>query len=737
MTTYYKNSDFAKDLICSSSTVIFNIANTYRDLGEASKRLLGDFRVSVLQLVNFLIDQINSDRVTLTRYIFTERLIDSIVKLIYYELKYMETNRLPTSLALFVEFICVIFSATPFNDDHSRRLDRLQDLGSMYGKVLLLSQFTIVLELEQASRYNCKVGDISPTWARIHKELMDKTMALEIPTMVQEEFDDIITWIKSAFQVAQNVDFHFTRRHQLQHGGDAAAAVLCKFCPDMDMMGPPTTHQTHLMTFKNWKYQHIYLDFFDNLPALAQHLIQGVKSKNWYYGPTVKLMNIFSMMLTSLPSLTDENKVFMLTVIFLPFLKSFEKCDKMNKSPEFKKLQSSMTHGMKLLSSGLSIDSLFAFKCESIRLIAQLRFNKINSTSMWLRNSFMRLIFTSEKENIQLVFIRHLKDLLITNMELMGVFLGLYQSLRLDKDTTLEMIELRNVLCLHDNDVIVLRTRSSTYEIFCNKCPPISDAFPPTSDRSSESEIEQSLAYATKFKSVIVSTSSMDTNNTKIIINPILLENKSHAFYAAFIKNIPACIEHSKQFEGIFDNYGEELINILFKDNAEEIIMHTNFNMERIILGAQKSKMDAETVRQFFDSLLEKLHLLAIDFGQLSNKTAIQYYIVNIILACGMNVGTASPFKNKDMIPNVERVSLKCFKLLAYFMILRQSEVKSTAVNAMYRMLTHNGMTFTKFLNWYKTPILEHITAVCLSTSIENCTFGQTFNNVSHLKLAV
>ncbi|KAG5680126.1 hypothetical protein PVAND_009651 [Polypedilum vanderplanki] len=706
LTIYYKNTE-TSGIDCFK--LIENISNTYRIMTQndntCGKSLEKAFDLSIVKLVKLLMDHIKSFRINLNNSIITEKLIATVIKLIYFELKFKEQHRLTSNTALFIEFIYyILITIDSVDENYIKSFKNIQHLCVVYDKILLLSQFQIILEIEQACNFSSKLTSISPTWNKIHNTLLEKVNSINDHMTCDEEYEDTISWINTAFLLAQNINFLFIFRHQLMHERN-------KLCPICERNNISTLSNDNLMMkFNDWSYQHIQLDFFDDLSSLIHQLIQKVKFKSWFYGSTINLMNIFTSVFSFLPKLTDEDKLFMMTVIILPFYNSIEKYDKMNKSAEFKKMQNASSHGMKMFSKGLSLSEQFEFKRECIRLFAQLRLNKINSTSMWLKSSFMRLVFTEEGKDVQFVFLQYFKDMLITNFEVIESFLSLYQSLRLNQSDILQIKELKDILCLTDKNVIILKTRKNTYDVLCEKC---------SNDSNEMHVVDRYLMYISKHKSYLMSICSFD-KDLNISINSNLLNDKTNEFYAHFIKNIPPSIEHSIDFIEVIDNKGEILFNIILKMD-ENILKETNFYQKNIILSIQRSKLSDNNIRLLFENFLEKFSELTLQSCQNSGNLSIQYYIANMIATLGSNM--------KNSILNIEKVSLKCLKLLIYFMIIGELEVKGVAINLAFRMLEQNGIIFQTFLNWYKKSLLDIICTLCLSISLDEENFTQNLFN--------
>jgi len=644
-------------------------------------------------------------------------LIGAIIRLIFFESKWIKKYSVPSLTHWLVEILDAILLTITFDERVIKYIDLVKPLSLKNSNILLVLKYKIILELENAENFDQKVRHMSKTWSEIQTDLALKTnFLLNNQQLPCGEFLEQLQWIKDAIQLSFDVDFHFTKRHQTKH----CLNYVCDYegCKRLD-----NTNQ--LFTFNDWDYDHIYLDFFDDLPSITHKLTLTVSKRNEFTTDILTIIiKLFSLIL-QVPSTTlikDEKRLIMLATVISPFIVSF---DNMSKSAEFTKIQSFLNVKLrKLINEITNTATLNNLKRTSIIAVTLLKFNKLGKSFEWLNFNLMQLIFKKEEKVIKQFYAGRFINLLMTNFETMSTFLLHYQNIRLN-NTKLELEELKNILCLHDKNVVILRTISFEYFIYCSSCKPDDPV-----DNEDSKEIRR-RAYITDKNACIVSADFIDKKEVKIQIQPNLFNDQETPFYIEFIKNIPACIKHSKNFMDFCQS--EKFFDIIFKQE-EKIFAQTDYHFEYIIKNIQESGLAEEVKTAFFEKLLDKLFHLTRLYCQKSDVMKCQFHLVNMISTYGMRVRNNVASNGNQFIPDDERINLKCMKLLTYFVVLKDSDVKGVAVNSMFRMLEYNGFVLHTFINWYKTNVVEHITKLCLVNSLNDTnpsTFLNTFINVS------
>lgn len=659
--------------------------------------------------------------------ITTDSLIATLIRLIFFESKWIKQYSVPALTHWYTEILDLIFLTTNYDQKIIRHIDIVNQLAKTNSSVLHILKYKIILEIENSQDFNRKIHLMSKTWLEIQNELAFKTnILLNSQKISNEEFVEHLQWIKDAVQITFDIDFHFTRRHQISH----CLHYVCNYAqyPKLDAIN-------NIYKFDDWDYDHIYLDFFSDLPSITHKLTLAVSKRTEF---TVEMLSIliklFSLIL-QIPSTTlikDDKKLMLLATVISPFLLSFDKHENIGKSKEYTKIHTYVNLKMKKFLIEFSADthSLNKLKFETISGLTLLRFSKLGKTFEWLHFNLMQIILKKEDKVIQRSYVSKFINLLMTNFDTMATYLLHYQNIRLN-NTNLELEEVKNILCLHDKNVVIVRFMTFDYHVFCSDCDKQAVNRIVTAIQGDDSKSNQRHAYIMDKKACIISSNFIDTKDVKLQINPNILKDKDVLFITEFIRNIPACVKHAKSFTDFCLN--DQFLNVLFKRD-DQILAQADYHLQNIITSIQKSTLKDEAKNVFFGKMLQQLFEMTLEYSQKSNVPKIQYHVVNLVATFGKTVrSNLSSYDNK-YIEDVERISLKCLKLLVYFIILNESDVKGVAVNSMHRMLEHNELVLHIFFNWYKTNILEHVIRLCLLNSLGDSThqvFLNSFFNVS------
>lgn len=645
----------------------------------------------------------------------SDMLVASVTRLIFFETKWIQKYSIPLLTHWFVEILDEIFMAINFNESVVKYIDIIKPLSEKFSNILPVLKPKIILELENANNFDQKVRHMSKTWSEIQSGLALKTNFLlnSNQQLSNDAFLEHLQWIKEAIQITFDIDFHFTRRHQTRH----CMKYVCEYktCKKLENINK-------LFIFADWDYDHIYLDFFDDLASITHKLTLTVSKRTEFNTDILStLIKLFSLILQvpSIALIKEEKRLMMLATIISPFLISFDQGVESTKIRSF--LNPKIT---KLISEIIEKEMRNELKILAITAVTQMKFNKLGKSFEWLNFNLMKLIFNSEEKFIQEAYTSRYINLLMTNFENMSTYLIHYQHIRLN-NTKLELEELKHILCLHDNNVVILRTITFEYYIYCSTCKP---DVPIAHENSKEIRWR---SFITDKKAIIVSADFIDKKEVKIQIQPELFNNQETVFFTQFIKNIPACIKHSKNFMNFCQN--DQFFDIIFKHD-ETIFAQTDYHLQYIIKNIQESGLDENVKTAFFEKLLEKLFQLTTMYSQKSKVMKSQFHVVNMIATYGMYVRNGVATYGNKFIADVERINLKCIKLLTYFVVLKDSDMKGVAVNSMFRMLEFNGFFMDRFFNWYKTGILENITKLCLLNSFDDSntsSFMNSFVNVS------
>ncbi|CAG9804809.1 unnamed protein product [Chironomus riparius] len=644
----------------------------------------------------------------------SDMLIAAVMRLIFFESKWIQKYSVPPLTHWLVDLLDAIFLAINFDDSVVKYIDIIKPLSSKNSNMLLILKYKIILELESAENFDQKVRHMSKTWSEIQTDLALKTNFLlnNNQQLTNEQFMDQLQWIKDAIQITFDIDYHFTRRHQISH----CMKYVCEYgsCKRFE-------NTNKLFTFNDWDYDHIHLDFFDDLPSITHKLTLTVSKRSEFTTDILSILIRLYSLILQIPSTTlikEDKRLMMLATVISPFTVSF---DNFSKSAEYIKIQSFLNLKLKQLvqetPNGSVLDEL---KILAITAVTQMKFNKLGKSFEWLNLNLMQLIFKKEDKFIKKAYANRFINLLMTNFETMSTYLLHYQNIRLN-NTKLELEELRNILCLHDKNVVIMKTISNNFFVFCSSCKP---EIPIDHENSKEIRLRSLINDK---KACIVSADFIDKKEVKIQIQPNLFNDQETLFYVEFIKNIPACIKHSKNFMDFCQS--DRFFDIIFRHD-ENVFAQTDYHFEFIMKNIQESGLAEEVKTAFFEKLLDKLFELTTIYCQKSDVMKCQYHVVNMIGTYGMTVRNNVATYGNKFIPDVERISLKCIKMFIYFVVLKKSDVRGVAVNSMFRMLEYNGLVLDKFINWYKTSIIEHITKLCLLNSLEDSNLSTFLNSL-------
>lgn len=634
-----------------------------------------------------------------------EILIASIIQLMFNDSKLPKSTQIPSITHWCSEVIDDVLLKNDYSEAIVKYIDLIEYKASGDKEVLHVLKHKMVLEIEKAGSYDKKISSISSTWQQIQRDLALKTnFLLNNPQVPNNQFLEHLEWIKEAILLTFHVDFYVTRRHQIKH----CLNYVCKYS---DSIKPENVNS--LYKFNSWHYDHIHLDFFDDLASITYKLTLTMAQRNEV---TLALINVlielYSLVLQipSTEKIKEEKKLYLLATVLLPFIPSFEQFELTNKSADFTRIKSFVSAGMRnFLANPANCDQLNFLKNTSIKAITHFKFIKLGKPFEWLNFNIMQLIFKREPENIQKYFADGFVNLLMTNLETMSTYLLHYQNIRL-KNASSDLDELKNVLCLHDNNAIILMTINRDYYVFCGRCKPKA----PIQLNENDKEVRY-RNYITSKNACIISSDFIDKRAGKIVIPSKITGSRELSFCAQFIKNIPACIRHSRNFAEFC--LKDEFLDFIFAQD-EKTLSATDDNLEEIIVSIHELNFDENLKIEIYSKMFKKLFDNTLIYNQKASFTKIQYHIVNMITTYGMLVGSYA--NNKSFISEKEIVCLKCMKLLIFFILSKDSEVKGVATNSMFRMLGHNNISLEPFIEWYKTNIFEHVIKLCLINCLDD-----------------
>lgn len=583
------------------------------------------------------------------------------------------------------------------------------------GDVFPLLKYGIVLELEKATRFDCKVTALSKVWKKLHTLLTAKSTSLP-PSDVSE----YLLWLFNAIDTACQTSTLFTRRHQLDH----LKNTFCKRC----YLTPKLPYTQPTMKFEAWTYDHINLDFFEDLKALAKNIIERISQIEITDNRIMIIMNIFATMLelsidASSNALSDEQKVYMLSVIFLPFYITLETNEPYKTSPELPIIRRSLTANLKsFLKNTISKKPEFyaRMKLTLIKHMSQMRLSKMGSIASWLGMSVAQHFLNKEPdEQVREAFILNFTNVLISNADSMPEYLEIYRKFEAN------FTKIKSHLCLMNKDVIIIQQKSlNNYEVFCRSCRTESNNFKTATDEVTRLTI--SMDYSS---GIIISIDKVNLiSKFRVDYHSITNSQGSHQH---LIQSLEACIRHDNQFPNLIkgDN-GEALLEVLLKLDAE-ILFRTEVFMDGIIKSIiESSNIERDLKIKFFENLRKQIIKLAPQIQKITQNEQIYKHFVGILGAYGINVKNI-PSDRKTFFRS-DFLAAESFKLITHFLFGEDRRLIGHAVNWSDRIFKENGMTFQQAIHMYRKVLLPYICMRVLSDSIKRTeTFYEIMKNVS------
>lgn len=646
--------------------------------------------------------------------------VSVMLDVIYQEFKFAKIEKRAGSMItkLVDTFDFVMFRSEIFTEDTIMTGIKtlLLRMGYDTSEVFFILKYIIILEIEKSKAYCCKVTEMSENWKMLHDKLLAKVK--ERGGHVEKyKFFSFVEWVTNTCQVAlQTYDF-FTHRHQLYH----LSKEYCNKCHQIPKL-PPI--ESSPMNFSNWDYEHIRLDFFMDIQALAKDIIDRVKEAELIDESLEGLITLFTTLLQlSIDSpeetaLTYDQKLFMLVVIFLPF-QPMMNTRPTNLTKEFKDIRKILSPNLLLYTDKKSDNQLTKLKLKMIASIPYLQLSKCGQIGNWLGTTVTRLIFTKEK-NLQVAekFTGKFKDLLISNSDFINPYLQIY------KDNVSTCIELKWILCLQDKNVVVIKrltppnfSKEQSYDIFCKSC---NQPDPQTKNS------ELLLARMKESKGTIFSIDEINvTEKLSIDYEHILITPQSHKH---FVRSIKTCIVHNGNFPQIIEvDDGVSLMNIILKRD-EDILFHTEQCLDSIIKSIVNSQFSR---KESFFSLLFKtvaMHINEALKNSLSMQIQKSYAGMMATIACNAEL---IPLENKEIIFKKEVLVVNSLLATTALIVGNGTPLRGALVELTTKMLRENGMEFSQALQWYQV-LIEGVSNGCLIECIRSdMDFLNVLRNVS------
>lgn len=370
--------------------------------------------------------------------------VNVFTDVIYQELKFTRLESglksMITKLVCTFDFIMYRANYTADTIEAVNALTTRKGVGFDISEIFPILKYSIVLDLEKGKK--CTVVENSYVWNMIHKELEVKSKESHND---KYEFVEQLEWIANTFTLTIDATELLTRRHQLRNLAEG------KTCSSINF------------------------DFFANIQRTTSDIIQRVNEATGIIDDTVEiLIELFISLLqayTGMPgqqqNLTDTQKLFALSVIFLPFFPMLEKNDEFKVLKEFKNAIRRLPAHLLQYIRTCSTRRIAFLKLSTIKKIATLKMSKIGESGSWFLTTITRLVLHHEENQaIVKAFDEKFKDLIVSNGHISK------QLIQPFRETKKMYAAYKDILCLEVKNFIVVKraTRHSMsfgYDVFC------------------------------------------------------------------------------------------------------------------------------------------------------------------------------------------------------------------------------------------------------------------------------
>jgi hypothetical protein len=619
--------------------------------------------------------------------------VSVMMDVIYQEFKFSKVERRASSIItkLVDTFDFVMFRS---NFTKSTIMIGIKSLmlriGYDISEVFFILKYLIVLELEESNNFTKNVTEISVNWRMIHDKFLAKVQEPDVTSKFK--FFNFLEWITNTLNVALHTYDLFTHRHQLYH----LSNDFCNKCHDVPKFPPANSS----MEFQNWDYEHIRLDFFTDIYELSRSIIERVKEADLIDESVEILIELFTTLLqlsidSEMP-LTYDQKVFMLSVIFLPFLPMIN-VKPTNSSKEFKEIQRVLSINLKQFIEKRDVNQLTNLKLKTINSIPYLMLSKIGNIGTWLGTTITRSILRQEEPVIVERFAKKFKDILISNADAINQYLQAY------RENVNSCVEFKWILCLQDKDVIVVKrtsppnySKAQSYDIFCKSCNQL----------TTNTNRDQLLTRMKKSKGNIISVDKIDVNNKLFIdFRQLFITPEAHKH---FVHSIKTCITHNREFPKIFESDdGKALLDVILND-VEEILFEAEQCLDSIIKSVFNTEhLSIATKKNFFSMLYERVTNGVNLSSRNSFSCEIQKSYASLMTTIGCNA--------KLILSGNEILQLviNCFLSLTVMILGKDAQLRGHVVELSIKMLKCNGLELSQAFQWYQ-HLIEGVSESCL-----------------------
>lgn len=668
-------------------SIMHTMSIIYKELpswinSKEEENVLSRFQLIV---TNFFIN-VPVDRMQFDNLQDLQRLINHTCDILFYQTKNCEEYFYNRDLIYqLCEMLKLLLDAADYTVDAVMGLKLLLDF--YHPDIFILMKYLIISELEAASQLTHEVMDKSPSWNKIHTELMVKLDNLSLAAD-SATLENQLECVSSYFMLARQVEFGFTLRHQLRHG------LNQKTCNCLSIKNLPDSPQ--LMKFDNWNYRHISLAFFKNLKDLSQKLLDLLANQPFINAVTVACtIDIFSIILqfSTNSTLTVEEKQILLAIVASPFYKTIN-CDELTYT------MANLPQKFKLFFDGSKHEQfLNKMKSDSLVQLVQLNLNSISPQCWQLMNRIIINIMKDSNSEVKVALLQNYQSLLINNSDNMQLCVTLYQKLLANKKEGCMLLEpMNDILCLSGGNVVILKIPSQEnsfrHFIVCNDCELSRTKY------QQDQTIYRLMAFIKDTKGHLISSNpiQLPIENFTFDIQPWLTQPKE--VIIELIEKIPALLNHCKSFKNWIENdKGKVLSNAIFvKDDT--ILEQLESCLKDIIRNIQKSDIEEASKKAILDNLfLQLLEITKTTAYENDNKNLLQSLTVKLTFIF------ATSIVNENMM-------VKCLKIFLMFIIQNNSQIMGEASLLAMDMARRNKISLTQLFNWHSTFIWRHVSCL-------------------------
>jgi hypothetical protein len=719
----YENDELVE--VCNQ--IMNTLAKTFESLKSAIEHKVigrvfinGDLYPAMIKLFENMQAQIvHVRKINNTQII--EQLVCSISQLLLQEHFYSKDVGLPAKIYELVVFLEQLFQINGVFKAANRHLDKLLNVVDANVGMLIAIKFIIILDLQESNESVQPLYARSDTYKHVHDIMIEKVR--KSAKAVIADFTDILFWIKDYLEMLVSIEFYVTQRKQINH----LKEVILKNASNKNH-----SNENTMMVMENLNFDHVDIKFFRDYKKLVHDLIATIKCRPVFTSVLIQVsIIVFGMLLARLPEesgLDDEAMSFMLAIVSMPFQSSFDQSSLKNAS-EFKKLKSLIPESVMHFTKQSHL--LPNLKCQSIEIMSRLNFTKISKSAVWLITNLMRIVLKQEERMVQDVLLKNFKVFLLNNFELLPSLMTLYQNEHLNRFSVIEIQELKEVICLQNQNVIIMKcTKYSqylrvNYTVFCNECDRKENLI--LYDKANA--LDRILAYMldTKSHMIIWSSSNNKKSVKKLEINPdTIFAKDSQSLNLDFSKTFHACMKHTKSFTDWIIDHSAKVFEWLFSQN-QQFINEGQYVLNKIIAALNDCEVPFERRKKFYEDLFKTIESLSNKYCEDQNHSNYQLSIVKLISAYAINLPSAEEsFIESDCL---EDILLRCLKLMI------KHSTCDIVMTEILRMFEAHHINFEQFFNWYRKEIMTFLTELCFyrcyDTSHSPRSFGSYLRHVS------